>query len=405
MKHRLYILLLALLTLLTVGCRPELDEPGSGETPKGILILLPERCQSVEDIRLELKDRNMGYILRSNEGQLVNDSTLWVVIDIPVGYYECTVEALVRVSNTYAYPVRAFLTFSVTDAATPIIGDSYAINTSKDFVLAEIFFAGTQTPDGKQYTGDKYFLLVNNSDETLYADGLILMESKFKNSKRFVVTPDKMAQAMAVDALYRVPGDGTRFPVAPGDSFLIADNAIDHRPYNANSFDMSGADVEWYDLSTSATVTDVDNPAVPNMDKIYCYTLSIWVPNNQGITSFALGRLPAGMTDAQYLSTHAYDYTYLNVTQAGTFEMSGNAYLFPNEWIIDAVNLCPHSAYEWLCVHPSLDCGFAYVAETGSDKTRYGKAVHRKADESGRPIDTNNSTNDFTVCSPHYYSY
>ena len=92
-----------------------------------------------------------------------------------------------------------------------------------------------------------------------------------------------------------------------------------------------------------------------------------------------------------------YDYDYINVTQAGTFEMSGSAYRFPNAWIIDAVNLCPHSDYEWLSVHESLDAGFAYVAETGSDKSRYGKCVRRKKGEDGKLIDTNNSSEDFEM--------
>ena len=382
---------LMLLAFILIGC----NEPAT-QTPKGVLVRLPERCIGIVSPRLELKDRNMGYTFVSETGSLINDSTVQMEMDIPIGYYDCSFEAQLQVSDHYAYPVRLFSNLTVADDRL-IEMEAFAVNTKQDFVLAELFVSGTQTPEGKQYTGDKYFRLVNNSAETLYADGLVLLESKFKNNKKFVVRPDKMAEAFSVDAIYRVPGDGTRFPVAPGGSFIIADNALDHRGYNANSFDMSHADVEWYDVSTSATVTDVDNTAIPNLDKIYCYTLSIWIPNNQGITSFAIGRIPDTIPTAQYLADHAYSYTYINVTQAGTFEMSGNAYLFPNEWIIDAVNLCPQSVYEWLTVHPSLDCGFAYVAQTGSDKTRYGKCVKRKRNEDGTLVDTNNSSSDFEM--------
>ena len=150
----------------------------------------------------------------------------------------------------------------------------------------------------------------------------------------------------------------------------------------------------------------IDNPDVPNMDKIYCYTLTIWVPNNQGNTTFAIGRFPEGLTDEQYLQDYRYDYDYINVTQAGTFEMSGSAYRFPNAWIIDAVNLCPHSDYQWLSVHESIDAGFAYVGETGSDKTRFGKCVRRKRGEDGKLIDTNNSSEDFEMAqtaNPHFF--
>lgn len=360
------------------------------------LVHLPDSC-ALTNASLTFEDRNMGVSYRLTDGVSIGDTCVRYDATFPAGYYACTFDATVQVSEEYGYQLRAYeQNLSLTDERT-IELQAFAIRKSDDFVLAEIFFAGTQTPEGKQYTGDKYFVLVNNSDRVLYADGLVLVESKFKNTKKFIVTPDIMASAVAADAIYRVPGDGTQFPVQPGASFIIADNALDHRSVNVNSFDMTHADVEWYDVSTNPNVTDIDNPDVPNMDKIYCYTLTIWIPNNQGNTSFVIGRMPEGLTDEQYLSDYKYDYDYINVTQAGTFEMSGSAYRFPNAWIIDAVNLCPHSDYEWLSVHESLDAGFAYVAETGSDKSRYGKCVRRKKGEDGKLIDTNNSSEDFEM--------
>lgn len=361
-----------------------------------VLVDLPDSC-GLRDASLTFEDRNMGSSYRLTDGMSIGDTCVRYDATLPAGFYACTFEAQATVSEDYGYALRAYeQQVSLTDEQT-IRLQAFAVPKSDDFVLAEIFFAGTQTPEGKNYVGDKYFVLVNNSDRVLYADGIVLVESKFKNTKKFTVTPDIMASAMAVDAIYRVPGDGTMFPVQPGASFRIVDNAMDHRTVNSNSFDMSNAEVEWYDVSTSATVTDIDNPAVPNMDKIYCYTLTIWVPNNQGNTTFAIGRMPEGLTDAQYLSDYKYDYDYINVTQAGTFEMSASAYRFPNAWIIDAVNMCPHSEYQWLSVHESLDAGFAYVGETGSDKTRFGKCVKRKSGTDGKLIDTNNSSEDFEM--------
>ena len=61
-----------------------------------------------------------------------------------------------------------------------------------NFVLAEIFFTGTETPEKKQYTGDKYFRIYNNSSDTLYADRLMIAESEFTTVKKYNYDPDIM---------------------------------------------------------------------------------------------------------------------------------------------------------------------------------------------------------------------
>lgn len=396
----LTVLTLSIMVFWFAGCKPAVSD-GTMQ----VTIALPEAC-TLRDAVLTVEDRNMGIKYSYTDGQMVGDTCVVYDLSMAVGFYACTFEAQVQVSESYGYPLRAYVQSINLTGEQEIAMQAFVVRKSNDFVLAEIFFAGTQTPEGKNYIGDKYFVLVNNSDEVRYADGIVLLESKFKNTKEFEVKPDIKSSAMAADAIYRVPGDGTLFPVEPGGAFLIADNAMDHRTINPQSFDMSDANVEWYDVSTNANVTDLDNPDVPNMDKVYCYTLTIWVPNNQGNTTFAIGRMPADLTDEQYLQNYRYDYDYVNVTQAGTFEMSASAYRFPNEWIIDAVNLCPHSEYQWLSVHESLDAGFAYVGETGSDKTRFGKCVRRKVGEDGKLVDTNNSSRDFLMAqtaNPHFW--
>ncbi len=403
MKNSYKALLMGIILFGLAACKtePEVRQ----ECVLHVQVALPDSC-TLTYATITFEDRNMGNQYRIAGGQSVGDTCMAFYTALPAGFYSCVFNGIVRVSDDYSYPIRAYEQSLTLAEEQTLQMQAYPVHESNDFVLAEIFFAGTQTPEGKNYIGDKYFVLVNNSDSLLYADGIVLVESKFKNTKKFTVTPDIMSSAMAADAIYRVPGDGKQFPVLPGRAFLIADNAMDHREVNSQSFDMSDADVEWYDVSTNANVTDVDNPDVPNMNKIYCYTLTIWVPNNQGNTTFAIGRMPADLTDEQYLQDYRYDYDYINVTQAGTFEMSGSAYRFPNAWIIDAVNMCPHSDFQWTSVHESLDAGFAFVGETGSDKTRFGKCVRRKVGDDGKLIDTNNSSEDFLMAQnadPHFW--
>ena len=118
------------------------------------------------------------------------------------------------------------------------------------------------------------------------------------------------------------------------------------------------------------------------------------------------------MTAEKYFATDTYylNYKYELVTSAGTFSQSKKSYVIPNEWIVDAVNLSPSETFQWLTFSQTLDAGYTYVAPTGSDVTRFGKAVRRKVQQivNGRRVlqDTNNSTDDFehgVPANPNYF--
>ena len=404
----IYIVLLGLLC----SCQMRLEEQ---TFPVRMVLHIPklEEGQSVQimDKSVIFNDLNMGrqYMVPS-DSIIWQDSLLLIQTTQPIGFYDVDA-SLTMLADSTELLFRSYIkSLSLTEARS-LEAPLASAMAREDFVLAEIFTPGTQTPEGKTYTGDRYFVIYNNSGMTLYADGLVLLESKLKNTLKYTLEPDFRSESFAADAIYRIPGDGTQYPVPSGGSLLIVDNAMDHRAANGNSFDLSDADFEWYDQSTSATVTDLDNPKVPNLDKIFCYSLTIWIPNNQGNTSFALARFPDSLSTEDYLAQYKFRYNYTNVTSAGTFKMSADTYLVPNEWIIDAVNLCPRSAYQWTAVATELDGGYTYVGELGSDKTRFGKSVRRKIlyTKGTRHIlqDTNNSTYDFRpaqTADPHYFA-
>src|SRR5574344_270326 len=154
-------------------------------------------------------------------------------------------------------------------------------NAQQGFVISEIFFTGSLTPEGKQYSGDQYFKITNNSSETLYADGIALLESSFLTVSKYDYTPDLMSQAMTVDAIYCIPGTGKEHPVLPGKSLIIALNAINHKEANSKSIDLSKADFEFYDESSNSRFLDTDNTNVPNLDKWYCYTATYFGLHNR----------------------------------------------------------------------------------------------------------------------------
>lgn len=270
------------------------------------------------------------------------------------------------------------------------------LNTGEpDFVIAEVFSPGTYTEANKPYLGDQYIRIYNNSDKVLYADGLILLESKFVTTdKPQSIDPDIMSDAMAVQTVIAVPGSGTDHPIQPGAYFTICDNAIDHTAANPNSINLSKADFEWYIESKQ----DQDNPAIPNMDIYYCYTKTIWIMAKQGNRAYAIGRLPKGMTKEDYLKNNTYAYSY--VLANGTPGKPQSTYQFPNQWIIDAVNIGAANSWQWNVTASTLDMGHTYFGMNNTPQENIGKGIVRKASytEGTRIVlqDTNNSSVDFT---------
>lgn len=395
MRRKIINIFVLLCCLSHVACDPH----EGASTARLNVVLHADGIQSVSDVQLVAHDINMN--------KNYTDSTL--TITLPVGYYDLSVSALGD-----SLPIRAYRRgLPVTqDCSIDLYADFVPVGDD-NFVLAEIFFAGTETPEGKRYIGDKYFVLYNNSADTLSAGGLILLEADLNSVQKYDLgDQDFRDKYFAVDAMYRIPGDSNTYRVAPGQMLLIADNAMNHKQANANSFDLSQANFEWYDVSSSAGATDVDNPDVTNLDKLYCYTQTIWVPHNQGHKSFALARFPEGVTAEDYFATDSLyvKYDYEVVTAAGTFSQSKKSYMIPNEWIVDLVNMSPSETFQWLTGSDKLDAGYAYVAPTGSDVTRFGKAVRRKTKGimNGRRLlqDTNNSTDDFLMAveaNPYYF--
>ena len=110
-----------------------------------------------------------------------------------------------------------------------------------------------------------FFELYNNSDTTVYLDGMLW-------GKGFTINDDYTPYPCSMTSQYRndrdgiwaryfhqFPGNGTDYPLAPGQTAVVAIDALDHSVVHPSLPDLSGADFE---LEGTA---DADNPDVPNM--------------------------------------------------------------------------------------------------------------------------------------------
>ena len=392
-----YFLIIAIAIGLT-ACDDPLTSAGSTRlTNVEVNLLLPDLDENAEVVNEILTFRNVTSG-RKYEFSVNSE------IDLTPGLYDVSYSARVFISGAATTSLRA------NASSVSIIGDSATVDLTAynnidndDLIIAEIFFSGTLQSSGNQYYGDDYIKLYNNTDHVIYADGITLFESKFLTTKKYDYSPDIMSEAMTVDALYTVPGSGHDVPVAPGEYLLIADTGIDHRVANPNSFDLSHADFEWYDVSTNPNSLDIDGVA-PNMDKWYCYTLSFWLLHNRGFKAYGIARIPVDRDT--YLKEYLYTYEYEEITNVGTFPMSQTAYSLPNEWIVDVVSCSVDALHAWEVCAPALDCGWTGCGTMDKDKTRYFHCVRRKllyVTPEGNAVfsDTNNSSEDFNkMCVP-----
>jgi hypothetical protein len=257
------------------------------------------------------------------------------------------------------------------------------------FVFSEICTTGTLTPQNKNYNNDAYFIITNNSDVVLYADSVALIESQYQSGSSGMQPwdPDVRPYAIPAGTVFMIPGKGTDHPVAPGESIIIANNAMDHRTVNENSYDLSKADFEVYlDNGGNSMDTDYDTP---NLDYIFCYTQTIWLPSVQQNRSYAIARIKENKET--FLANHSETPTYTATT--GKL-MESKQVQVPNEWVLDAVNLGTEDDFGWFVISEKLDAGFVAGRANSKDTTQRGTAIKRKKDSTGKYIDTNNSTND-----------
>ena len=385
--------------LILWSCDDKLSDVASSTSlPVHLNITMPADLESavggeISDEVFEIKNVTTGRVTTYTSR---ND------INLKPGLYDVSYEALLEITdengNVSSKNIQAFtqgVEISADNSTINLV--TYVFVPTDDFIISEVFFAGTLRPTGNQYYGDDYVKIYNNTDHVLYADGLTFLESKFTTTQKYNYRPNVMASAFTVQAIYTIPGSGTDYPVQPGEELLICDTGIDHRVANENSFDLSHAHFEWFDVSTSPSHLDIDSPTVPNLDKWYCYTLSFFLLHNRGFKAWALARIP--VDKEEYLANYLYRYNYEIIVEAGTYPMSQQAYKMPNEWIVEAVNCSVEAEYDWNVKHSSRDRDCPYCGTMDHDKTRYFHSVRRKMLylKDGRPVlkDTNNSSDDF----------
>ena len=265
-----------------------------------------------------------------------------------------------------------------------------SLSATNSLVIKEYYYSGSITPAGNSYSADQYVEIYNNSSSLQYVDGMSIIEHE-----SYGIGPnywDWLEDTIVVRAIFTIPGEGTDYPLQPGESIVIARDAFDHKSDPLGNplcpVDLAHADFEFFIYSASGN--DIDGAYSPNMiEDLFTFRGSDYVFHTRGGSAIALAKIPGNDAERKdYIANHL---TLKN--QVSSTRYYGK---IPTEWVIDAIEAVfdeAHAVYKRLPIE--LDAGYTFIPEG----TKTGLCLRRKVKTivDGRVVyqDTNNSCEDF----------
>ncbi len=255
-----------------------------------------------------------------------------------------------------------------------------------DLVISKVYYSGTKDKMDRNYTVDTYIELFNNSDRTVYADGLYLALAESVSPAAYPVkdNPDSIYARQ----ICRFPGSGTDWPLAPGKTLLVAArSARNHLESAPSSVDLSGADFEVKAEEGSGNPDVRRLPIISNSTNIQYLNLTNGGPN--AVFLFA--------TDEDVVRD------WPEVYQRG--RTSGERFRrMHKRFVLDGVECLKNPSQSAPDVNTKrlpdqVDAGFVTIDAVNGYN---GQSVERRVSrfENGRYylVDTNNSSSDFVTC-------
>ena len=382
--NNLYCLLLICLSFLS--CRKEYQD---FETVSyQINIQYPDNYSSsqVEGATIELKNMVTGASY-----SYVSDASGNVICeDILPGVYTMTASRTLSEDESEELTgtrAEAYLNANATSIKITESGQTTLKlkgGTIGGFVIKEFYYAGVPSA----YFYDSYIEVYNNSTDTLYADSISVGNTKTNSPTGSVYGFLSTSDDVYLQHVFMVPGSGNDYPVAPGESFIIAVDGINHRSDplgNPNSPVNLGAGIADFETYYSYSSRDADAADVPNM-------LHLYAASTAGF-DWLLGVMGTGIV----IFKHSDPASLPTAVEPGV--SSTTRYIqIPATSIIDGVDCVANNTVtlDKKRLPQAIDAGTTSVGATYN-----GKSVRRKikTEIEGRKIlmDTNNSSQDFEI--------
>ena len=257
---------------------------------------------------------------------------------------------------------------------------------SSALVLKEIYYACS----GDYYIREQFYEVYNNSDATVYLDGLCIAEVDYYNQvdkAPYNFQIENPQNYVFAGDVWQIPGDGTSYPLQPGESAVIAQWATDHSMESLNPGsaigDLSSAEFEALTGETTVGTTVITDNAAINMEHpVMAYSLAQWLTSTGGATMVIF--YPEHELNSENM-----------IAAEGLY---GGAREIPVEWILDGVNAVPdETMIQYKGLPDSIDAGTIWTGEAYCGKSIARKISETRADGRIIYMDTNNTTNDFEV--------
>ena len=255
---------------------------------------------------------------------------------------------------------------------------------SSALIFKEIHYNASTVSEGTgRYLKDTFFEIYNNSDETVYADGICLGDPM---SYKVFSFDDKLENAQDYifigTYVWQVPGSGTQYPIAPGESFIIAASAIDHSKV-----------AETLDLSTAEFETICDKYKDKGQADANAVNMILACTVKESGLANQFGKFTDSAWCIFYPSKPLRkDGEYLESNQANNY---GQEVLKAD--VLDAVDCLKTENPDDKRLESVLDAGWIKCETTGGNQSIVRKIAETLPDGRIRLQDTNNTTEDFTV--------
>lgn len=308
-------------------------------------------------------------------------------------------------SGQYSVMVGGKISAAITlngSATADVYADAEASVALETVMRSPLVFKSLYYVSYNYYFSDTYFEIVNNSDEVQYLDQCIVgnMTQLQGRPSQWVDAGGKLLDRYPFYGyVVAFPGSGTTYPLQPGQSVVVANDATNHTSLNnpadgvQKSPNLTGADWEIYLNDAGRGHIDVDYDA-PNMDVIYTNAQTKCFGMGAFGSTMVLAKLPDGVTPSQFAADSS------NLSTIPNSENTMYYMMMPSKYVLDAVEM----------VEPGLETPTKNLltkddAGYVSMEAWSAKAIERKSttdEQTGRVYyqDTNNSSEDFLIDRP-----
>ena len=267
------------------------------------------------------------------------------------------------------------------------------IGRTGPLAIKELFYSGSRMP-GNTYYYDQFYEIYNNSESTVYLDSLcisIIFPLTATPTLPIWNDPDWEQYVYAASACFQVPGNGTDYPLEPGESIIMAQLGINHQlPENnpTSPVNLISAEFEFWRFTATFPV---DQPAI-NMEQVWGNPPNpAWLTTVMG-GAFVIFR-QTGPVDRNFtaVTTDAPTVQHLKIKRKDVIDA------------VECVNNTSVLANKRMPVE--LDAGATTVGGTYNTLSVVRKVDYVRSNGTYVFQDTNNSTDDFEVMTPEIRRY